>query len=111
MAYTDDDLDDSDDWSDEPRTPEEIAEAQEEFFERLWYHRKLVKEQKLRDAGDLDGLGELERLAGAKKRQLEEKYAGTGKLGPYTDWELGVLCGKLSATRWALGDDWDNFDT
>ena len=32
------------------------------------------------------------------------------ELGRWTDFELGMLIGKYSALRWALGDDWDWLD-
>jgi hypothetical protein len=32
-------------------------------------------------------------------------------LGPYTDFEWGMLSGKLSALRWVQGFDWDMLDT
>jgi len=41
----------------------------------------------------------------------EARYTGPGQLGPYTDFELGMLNGKLSALRWVLGADWDFLDT
>jgi hypothetical protein len=31
--------------------------------------------------------------------------------GPYTDFELGTLNGKLSALRWVPGSEWDLLDT
>jgi hypothetical protein len=36
---------------------------------------------------------------------------GKGNYGPWTDFEWGMINGKLSALRWALGDEWDMLDT
>lgn len=36
---------------------------------------------------------------------------GTEELGPWTDFEWGMLNGKLSGIRWVLGDEWDMLDT
>lgn len=47
-------------------------------------------------------------LAAAKR---VERQFGRDDLGPYTDFEWGMLNGKLSALRWALGDEWDMLDT
>jgi hypothetical protein len=49
---------------------------------------------------------------GAKKAaQNVEKRRGLSNLGPWDDFEWGMLNGKLSALRWVLGDDWDMLDT
>jgi hypothetical protein len=49
---------------------------------------------------------------GAKRAAAatRKKY-GPKNFGPWTDFEWGMLNGKLSALRWILGDDWDMLDT
>lgn len=47
-------------------------------------------------------------LQAAKKAEME---LGPDDIGPYSDFEWGMISGKLSALRWAMGDDWDNLDT
>jgi hypothetical protein len=43
-------------------------------------------------------------------KKMEEKY-GKNNLGPWTDFEWGMLNGKLSAIRWSMGLDWDDLST
>ena len=49
---------------------------------------------------------------GAKRaaRRVETQY-GLDALGPWDDFDWGMLSGKVSALRWVLGDDWDMLDT
>jgi len=46
----------------------------------------------------------------AERKRVEAQY-GKGSLGPYSDFEWGMINGKLSALRWVLGDEWDFLDT
>ena len=42
-------------------------------------------------------------------KRAENEYPE--ELGPWDDFEWGMLNGKLSAIRWMLGDEWDMLDT
>jgi hypothetical protein len=46
-------------------------------------------------------------LQGASPSSL----GGAENLGPYTDFEWGMINGKLSALRWVTGSEWDFLDT
>jgi len=47
-------------------------------------------------------------LAAAKRTEDE---VGVENLGPWSDFEWGMLNGKRSALRWVMGDEWDMLDT
>ena len=49
-------------------------------------------------------------LISTAARRLEKRYAD-GELGPWSDFEWGMINGKLSALRWMLGSEWDFLDT
>ncbi|MFE2837286.1 PIN domain-containing protein [Streptomyces mirabilis] len=79
----------------------EILEAEEEYFDRIWYMRSITHMAKNPDEKDV----------GKKARErLENKY-GAEELLPETDWEFGYWNGKLAALRWVLGSEWDFLDT
>lgn len=99
------------DFVEEPRRLGEITDAEKALFDRLWYHRSLQHEYRLREAGDEAELARLQAIAGPARQQVEETHTQHGELGPYTDFELGMLNGKLSALRWVLGGEWDFLDT
>jgi hypothetical protein len=93
------------DFHEEPRNWEEIHEAEEEFFDRVWYDRSLYHEQE--EGTDVE---ELRRIAGPARARIEAKY-GVENLSPYDKFEWGMINGKLSALRWVTGSEWDFLDT
>lgn len=101
------DLVEESDFREEPRRLDEIQNAEQEFFDHIWYQRSLAHEWTFEDSRDQVGLADLRRVAGPGRRRVEEAYGGPQNLGPYDDFEWGKLNGKLSAVRWVLGSEWD----
>jgi len=99
------------DFVEEPRRLDEILKAESGMFDRIWYHRSLQHEYRMEAKGDAAGVESLLAIAGSGRQRVEATYTEVGELGPYTDFELGMLNGKLSALRWVLGADWDFLDT
>jgi hypothetical protein len=112
-------------WTQEPRGLTEMLESEDLLFHQVWYNRhwnlrvgveegriKLVdKEIYPRPRGARETI-QRDVWGGALKaaREVERKY-GKKNLGPWDDFEWGMVNGKLSALRWALGDEWDMLDT
>jgi len=110
----------------EPRKLSEILDAEHLLFRQIWYNRHWslrsgVEKGEIRIISDTE-FKELksyhpevvvakvwERALAAAKRTEEE--VGLENLGPWDDFEWGVINGKLSALRWVLGDEWDMLDT
>jgi hypothetical protein len=93
------------------RNDNSILEAEQEFMDVIWYDRKLVLLQNLREGTErIDP--EIHNGMLASMRKLEKKYRKK-KLRNYyhNDFEWGMLNGKLSALRWVLGGEWDMLDT
>ncbi len=87
----------------------EILAAEQEFFDRVWYDRKLVMQERMAMGKESIDPGILKRAQEAMK-EIEQRY-GVDRLGPYSKFEWGMINGKLSALRWVLGDEWDMLDT
>jgi hypothetical protein len=90
------------------RTWDEIADAGREFFDRIWYERKLV--YLAEPASEHKTSPNI--IAGMLKamREVEEKY-GKDNLKVENDFDWGMINGKLSALRWLEGNEWDFLDT
>ncbi len=112
-------------WVEEPRRLGEITDAIGELLDKVWYNRhwntrveiqegkvKLVEKETLPVKDHATRPIQRDVWEGALKsaKRVEKQY-GLDNLGPWTDFEWGMLNGKLSALRWALGDEWDMLDT
>jgi hypothetical protein len=93
------------------RNDRAILEAEGEFMDVIWYDRKLVLLQRLKEEAETIDPKIQKRML-ASVRALEKKY-GKKKLRDYyhNDFEWGMLNGKLSALRWVLGSEWDMLET
>lgn len=95
---------------DEPiRSLKALLRAEEEFFDKVWYDRHMGLMQRVRE-GRTEVDPKILKGALAAGRRVRKKY-GKNALGPWTDFEWGMLNGKLSALRWVLGSEWDFLDT
>jgi hypothetical protein len=106
----------------EPRGLHEILKAEDLLFHQVWYNRHWNMRAKVEDGtiklvdtpthpGEPNTITrDTLKLAIRAAQRTERKY-GKNKLGPWDDFEWGMINGKLSALRWVLGDEWDMLDT
>lgn len=103
----------------------EIIDAMDLLTSQVWYNRHMLRKEMI-DAGTIKLVDEetfpivdhtrrpiqKDIWEGALKAAARlEKRVGLEQLGPWDDFEWGMINGKLSALRWALGDEWDMLDT
>ena len=101
--------DDEEFYEDEPRSIDEIVDAVGVFLDKVWFDRHLSLRYRI-ETGMETVDPEIWKGALNSAQKVIDKY-GEENLGPYSDFEWGMLNGKLSALRWVLGDDWDMLDT
>ena len=94
---------------DEVRSLNEVSEAENLFYEKIWLDRHFSLEYRIEQLGEKVDPEIWERAQKAAA-ELIEKY-GEENVGPYSDFEWGMINGKLSALRWVLGCEWDMLDT
>lgn len=107
------------DWDMPPRELSEIIKEENKLFDIIWYHRYKMRVYHI--TNEVNASPNIKnKAAEIKKRVLEvainaakkiQKRHGKKNLGPWDDFELGMLHGKLSALRWVMGDEWDFLDT
>lgn len=112
-------------WEEEPRGLTDIQAAVEKLTMQVWYNRhknvhsdikqgshRIVTREEWEKNQDSQGttVDTVWRSAVAAAIRIERQL-GRANTGPWTDFEWGMINGKLSALRWALGDEWDMLDT
>lgn len=113
-------------WSEEPRSLTAMLKAMDTLTQQVWYNRHmnrayLIDKGKIKivdratwEKGKRDNqrtiIDEIWRGA-LKAARATEKQLGKENIGPWTDFEWGMLNGKLSALRWMLGENWDELYT
>jgi hypothetical protein len=85
----------------------EIETGKVKIVTKADYDKLIAKDRRKHSKIIIDSVWELGKAAARKV----EARRGLDKLGPWTDFEWGMVNGKLSAIRWMLGDEWDMLDT
>ena len=114
----------------EPRSLSEMLDAADRLTTEIWHNRNMNTQWKI-DHGKHKIVTQPEWDAGwaknkaygqkhtidtiwegaLKSRAKARKRLGEGNYGPYSNFEWGMINGKLSALRWVLGEGWDDLDT
>lgn len=91
------------------RRVSEIIAAETELFDRVWYGRSPAAGTDERPEGYEPKVWEVARAAA---RRIEEQY-GLERLRQDTEsqFDWGMVSGKISAIRWVLGSEWDFLDS
>ena len=111
------------DWDFGFRNLSEVLVAQNELEQKVWYNRhknreyliekgkiKLINRDEFKIANSQHTIiKDIWEGAVASAKKVEEEYGAQNLV--FTDFEWGMINGKLSALRWAVGDEWDNLDT
>lgn len=113
-------------WEQEPRSLSDILGAMDLLTTQVWYNRHKyrawqIEKGKLRlvsrEQWDKKRLSTQTHIideiwkGALKAARRAERELGQGNYGPWTDFEWGMINGKLSALRWMLGEDWDELYT
>ncbi|PSU42862.1 hypothetical protein C9J12_28615 [Photobacterium frigidiphilum] len=108
------------DYTEETRGLRAILDAMDELVDKVWYNRHQNRMWKIEN-GEIEIVPEGTQrygndvihdhiIEGAMKsaKRVEDIYEN---VGPWSDFDWGMINGKLSALRWVLGDEWDMLDT
>lgn len=92
------------------RKIKQIAEAEREMMDKVWYDRHQMCMESIYPKEKDPEVRKNYEEGDKHAKEMEEKF-GKSNLGPYTEFEWGMLNGKLSTLRWVMGEDWDILDT
>jgi hypothetical protein len=112
-------------WVEEPRRLTEIVDVIGELIDKVWYNRHQVTREKIERGETKIVEKETFPIKNHSRRPIQrdiwegalksaakvEKKYGLDNLGPWDDFEWGMINGKLSALRWVLGEEWDSLYT
>lgn len=99
------------------RSINKIKEAENKFHERVWLERHLVSKDwsnwinEYLESGNQNKIDIAEKALEEEKRITKQYKGDPDFITPCSDYEWGVINGKLSALRWVLGCEWDELDT
>ena len=93
----------------EKRTEKEINRAAYILAEQVWYNRHKNAECNISDGKETCDPKVWKKAEKAARKV--EREIGKENLGPHTDFEWGMINGKLSALRWLNGEEWDSLYT
>lgn len=107
------------DFNEGPRALSEVLPYLNKLQDQIWYNRHKNREHHIETGkiklvekyqpGNAHSTIVKDIWQGAQEAafRVEEDY-GLAELGPWDDFEWGMLNGKLSAIRWMLGEDWES---
>jgi hypothetical protein len=98
------------DFTNQPRRTDEILEALDLLWHQIWYNRHKCWMYRIETGQEEPGDPAILKMAKVSARRVERKY-GKKNIGPWDDFEWGMLNGKMSALNWVLGEEWDFLDT
>jgi len=104
-----------------------LLEAEDKLTQQVWYNRKWGIIARVESGAEKRVPLEIWEKASPEERRgmivdtiwdgmlaamkKTEEDLGEDQLGPWSDFEWGMINGKLSAIRWVLGEEWDMLDT
>ena len=101
---------DMSDFQENPRTLADIIEAEQEFFDRVWFERsaRYTDDWEAGRRGPRDTVASYMVSIEAQERVLRRR---PDLRHAEDNFERGMWNGKLSTLRWVLGSEWDFLDT